>query len=118
VPWPSEGTINSVRGLWKKFCNHFTMHGTLENYVKIEINDVDSKELQGPETALVVSPKVKFIVSIPSLAGARRRSEKISKLMLRATIYMAVAWCCVGIERVYYFDSLKSKFETVWERLV
>ena len=38
--------------------------------MKVEVDEVDMEELYGLETVLVASAKVKFIVTIPSLAGA------------------------------------------------
>ncbi|MBI4529631.1 MAG: MoaD/ThiS family protein [Deltaproteobacteria bacterium] len=75
VPWPKDGTIRDLLNLLcerygREFqTSIFTMNQTLQNCVKIEIDEIDIHELQGLETVLGSSAKVKFIVSIPSLAG-------------------------------------------------
>ncbi len=75
VPWPREETLEEALNLLcerygKEFRSTvFTMSGTLQNYIKIELDDVDINELQGLKTVLNGSQKVKFIVTVPSLAG-------------------------------------------------
>ena len=75
VPCPKEGTLKQALDL---LCERygrefqttvFTMNGTLQNYVKIELDEIDINELQGLKTVLSASAKLKFIVTIPSLAG-------------------------------------------------
>lgn len=75
VPWPSEGTVGE---LLKMLCERygrdfqtsiFTMNRTLQNYVKIEVDEVDIDALQGLETSLQPFARVKFILTVASLAG-------------------------------------------------
>ena len=75
VPWPSEGTVGE---LLKILCERygrdfqtsiFTMNRTLQNCVKIEVDEVDIDALQGLETSLKPFARVKFFLTVPSLAG-------------------------------------------------
>jgi molybdopterin converting factor small subunit len=75
VPWPSEGTVGE---LLKILCERygrefqtsiFTMNRTLQNCVRIEVDEVDIDALQGLETSLKPFARVKFILTVASLAG-------------------------------------------------
>ncbi len=75
VAWPREGT---VRELLEILCERygrefqtsiFTLNRTLQNYVRIEVDEVDINALRGLETSLKPLARVKFILTVASLAG-------------------------------------------------
>ena len=45
------------------------MNRTLQNCVKIEVDEVDIDALQGLETSLQPFARIKFILTVASLAG-------------------------------------------------
>lgn len=75
VPWPGEGTIKELLDVLcdrygREFRSSiFTMKGTLQNCVRIEVDGADIDDLQGLQTSFLPSAKIKFIVTVPSLAG-------------------------------------------------
>ena len=75
VPWPSEGTVGELlRILCERYgrdfqTSIFTMNRTLQNCVKIEVDEVDIDALQGLETSLQPFARIKFILTVASLAG-------------------------------------------------
>jgi molybdopterin converting factor small subunit len=75
VPWPREGTVGELLDILcerygREFqTSIFTLNRTLQNYVRIEVDEVDIDALQGLETSLKPFAGVKFILTVASLAG-------------------------------------------------